>query len=631
MKTCVHERLNPSQNEAVVQRFDVVVVGGGMSGLCAAISSARTGARTAIVQDRSVFGGNASSEIRMHVLGASCHWQKEDAAETGIVMELQLENKMLNDSYNYSIWDGVLWSVAKKESNLTIFLNTTMEKVISDGKRISAIECYQMSTENRYRLEASIFVDSTGLGTLSAFSGAEYWIGTEDKTEYGEMNAPDVKNGDTMGNTVLFIAEDKGHPVKFTKPDWAYTFDESDFIHRYHGDVTVYLTPTECVVLPKGTPYHGGKDFLVEKYDIKSGYWWLELGGDWDDIIKQAEDIRWELYKTVYGIWDHIKNGGEHGAENYELTWVGNIPGIRESRRIVGDYVLTENDVLSNKVFDDAVAYGGWPMDVHVAGGFRAKGKIPSMVRSFPGFYSIPYGCYVAKHLDNLMMTGRIISASKLAMGSTRVMGTCSVGGQAVGTAAAMAVRYGETPREFGKNHIQELRQQLLKDDCYIPGAVNNDPMDIARRSKVRATSEKAPAVNVINGVSRNVDGKINAWISDGISSEGEALVMDFGKECSIKQVRLTFDPNLSEERAISIAKSFTDRERKGVAPELVKDFVLIGRKRGSEVFRQDVCDNWRRHCIIDLDGPVSVDELEIRVLSTNGDVDARIFEVRVY
>ena len=125
---------------------------------------------------------------------------------------------------------------------------------------------------------------------------------------------------------------------------------------------------------------------------MRSGYWWIELGGDWDDIIGQAEDIRYELYKCVYGVWDHIKNGGDHGAENYQLDWVGNLPGTRESRRLVGDYMLTENDILSNGEPEDGVAYGGWPMDEHTAGGFRAKGEIPSKVRSFDGLYGIPYG-----------------------------------------------------------------------------------------------------------------------------------------------------------------------------------------------------------------------------------------------
>ena len=226
----------------------------------------------------------------------------------------------------------------------------------------------------------------------------------------------------------------------------------------------------------------------------------------------------------------------------------------------MGDYVLTENDILGNKYFNDGVAYGGWPMDEHTAGGFDAVGQIPSKVRSFNGFYSIPYGCYCAKDISNLMMAGRDISCSKLAMGSTRVMATCAVGGQAVGTAAAMASKKSLSPREFGKKHIQELRQELLKDDCFIPGLKNNDTNDLALRSSVSATSEKTPASSVINGYSRNIDDDVNEWISDGIRKEGEILTLKLEKLSTINQVRITFDPDLSEERCISVSKAFLEK-----------------------------------------------------------------------
>ncbi len=178
---------------SISKEYDVIVVGGGMSGICAALASARTGARTAIIQDRSVFGGNASSEIRMHICGASCHWGKKNALETGIVMELELENKYLNDSYNYSIWDGVLWSRILSQENLDCYMNTSMVSVDADEGHIRSIMTYQMTTEQAYRLSAEIFVDATGLGTLSAFAGAEYRFGTESSSEYGEKSAPDCE------------------------------------------------------------------------------------------------------------------------------------------------------------------------------------------------------------------------------------------------------------------------------------------------------------------------------------------------------------------------------------------------------------------------------------------------------
>lgn len=571
----------------------------------------------------------------MHICGASCHWGKKDASETGILMELQLENKYLNDSYNYSIWDGVLWSNVLKTENLDSYMNTAMYAVDSDGKKIRSVECYQMNTEKKFRLFGDVFVDSTGLGTLGYQAGATYRIGTEGKQAFGEENAPEHDNGDTMGNTILFVAEDAGKPVTFTKPDWAYTFDESDFAHRGHGNVTTYHTPTEVVMITGDQPYDydADPDVLVEKYDVNSGYWWIELGGDWDDIIAQAEDIRWELYRTVYGVWDHIKNGGDHGAENHELIWVGHVPGVRESRRFDGKYILTEQDILANRIFEDEVAYGGWPMDDHIAGGFAAKGEIPSVVRSFPGLYSIPLGCYISENIENLMITGRTISASKLAMGSTRIMGTCAVGGQAVGTAAAMATERSLLPYEFGKKHIKELQQALLKDDCYLLGTKNEDPSDHALKATVTASSYKkgGEPENVINGVARSVEEQSNLWVSDGMAKDGEVLTLQLDRAVTVSELRLTFDPNLSEERTISVSKAFKDREPIGVAQELVKEYTLTLFNSTEEVWQKKIEGNYQRHVITGVDAPVEADRLEVRVTATNGCEDARIFEVRIY
>lgn len=629
----IHETPVSSQNPSVEKHYDVVVVGGGMSGVCAAIASAREGARTALVQARSVYGGNASSETRMHISGASCHWGKKDAAETGILMELQLDNKYLNYNYNYSIWDGVLWSKVKNTQNLDSYMNTSMDRVISDGKEIKAMQCYQTTTETRYEFTAEIYIDATGDGTLGYFAGAEYCIGREAENIYNEKDAPSKSDGETMGNTIYFCARDTGEPVRFVKPDWARSLDESWFKHRYHGDVVVYHDAEDVVVLKPGEDYADHADQLVEKYDVQSGYWWIELGGDWDDIIKSSEDIRYELYRIVYGVWDHIKNGGDHGAENYELIWVGNVAGSRESRRLMGNYVLTENDIIENRIHDDGVAYGGWPMDEHTAAGFNAKGEIPSRVRSFEGFYSIPYGCYCSKTISNLMMAGRDISASKLAMGSTRVMATCAVGGEAAGTAAAMAVKRGCSPKEFGEKYIQELRQELLKNDCYIMGLKNEDESDMARYSTVTATSEKPgwEAAKVINGVARNTQDTVNCWSSEGIREGGEVLTLSLKEKSAVSEVRITFDPNLSEERCISVSKAFIEKEPIGVDKELVKDYELILYCENKEVYRKSVSGNYQRLNIIRLPKKVTADRAAIHVLSTNGLNEVHIFEVRIY
>ena len=210
-------------------------------------------------------------------------------------------------------------------------------------------------------------------------------------------------------------------------------------------------------------------------------------------------------------------------------------------------------------------------------------------------------------------------------------MATCAVGGQAVGTAAAMASKKSLSPREFGKKHIQELRQELLKDDCFIPGLKNNDTNDLALRSSVSATSGKTPASSVINGYSRNIDDDVNEWISDGIRKEGEILTLKLEKLSTINQVRITFDPDLSEERCISVSKAFLEKEPLGPAKDLVKDYSVKVLLENKVVFEKKYEGNYQRHCITDLDEPTVGDEIEITVFSTNGAKDAKIFEVRVY
>ncbi|MDO5329069.1 MAG: FAD-dependent oxidoreductase [Coriobacteriia bacterium] len=630
----VRETPKPSENPGIKKHYDVVVIGGGLSGMCAAVSAARNGAKTCLVQDRSVYGGNCSSEVRMHIMGASCHWAKKNASETGLMMELLLENKLVNDTFNYSVWDGVMWGFIQAQEGLDNYMNTTMETVFSDGKNIKAVQCYQMSTEKRFIFDGDIYIDCTGHGTLGYFAGAEYAIGTEAKSIFDEKIGPDENNGETMGDSIMFFAQDVGYPVEFKKPAWAHTFDDSFFEHRYHGEVCTYHTPDSVVVFnPKENPIEDAEDKLIEKYDNCSGYWWIELGGDWKDIIGEAEDLRWELLKVVYGIWDHIKNGGDHGAENYDIVWFGTVAGVRESRRLIGDYILKETDISpeTRTVPDDAVAYGGWPMDEHNPGGFYAKGEIPSMVYNFEGLYSIPYGCYCSKNIDNLMMAGRDISCSKAAMSSTRVMATCAIGGQAAGTAAAMASKVGLNPTEFGKKYIQDLRQQLLKDDCYIIGCQNKDPDDIARTAKVTASSEKSgfEAKRVISGVSRNTDNETHEWISDGISESGEKLTFEFDKT-TIKQVRLTFDPNLDKEYCISLSTFVREAQDPGVPVELVKDYTVKAYNNGAEVASIDVTDNYQRLNIVDLPD-VEADKVEIKFNATNGDENVKVFEVRIY
>ncbi len=605
--------------------YEVVVVGGGMAGVCAAIAAARKGVKTALVQNRSMFGGNASSEIRMHIVGASSHGAKKNLAETGILLEILLENKRRNPYASFPVFDSIIWEKVHFQENLDSYLNTDMDDVVMDGKKVKAIICHQNSTETEFIFYATLFVDATGHGTLSTMGGAAGRMGSESRYEFQEPDAPEQPNNDTQGNTILFSAVDRGEPVKFIRPEWANQYTEEDLKYREHGN-----SISSHEEGGKLTKFEEGSGRLPHFSNVDSGYWWIELGGQYDDIIRQGEEIRDELLKCVYGVWDHLKNVGDHGVENLDLDWVGIVPGYRESRRIEGDYLLNENDVLQNRIFPDAVAYGGWQMDEHVRGGIRDTDKLPSRILNFDGCYTIPWRCYYARDLENVMLAGRDISTSKMAFGSTRVMGTCAVGGQAVGTAAALALKYGCSPREIGK-HIGELQQELLKDDCYIPGFKNEDRDDFAREAEVTASAytEGNPPENVINGVARPEKENSNCWEAP-IGEQGAVLTLHFKKEVPLHQVQITFDPNLTREIMPSLTRNVRERQVKGLPEELVCEYEVRLYRGGNEVYQKIVKENYQRMNRINFP-EIVCDKVEVTVYKAYGIDKARIFEIRAY
>lgn len=605
--------------------YDVVVIGGGMSGICAALAAARHGARTALVHDRHVLGGNASSEIRMHICGASENLAKPDLEESGILHEIMLDNKSRNDYYNFSIWDMVLFSTVKRQKNLTVYLSTAMESCeMGEGSTIRSIDAYQLTTETHWKISGKVFIDCTGNATLGYYAEAEFRTGSEGRDEFGEPDAPGQLNKERMGNTLLFKAVDRGHPVAFKKPDFARTFTEEELKYRTHSAVHGAQIKGEV-----DKAYVRMTSFSTSSVDY--GYWWIELPGETDDIIDEYEQIRDELVSCIYGIWDHLKNGGDHGAENYDLEWVGMLPGSREGRRLIGDYILNENDILSNRQFEDAVAYGGWPMDIHTAKGLYDFDELPSRVISFDGAYTIPYRSYYSKNISNLMMAGRDISASKMAMGSTRVMGTCAVGGQAVGTAAALCIKYDCDPRG-AQEHMRELQQMLLKDDAYIPGIWNEDPKDLARRAKVTATSarEGCPPENVINGISRDEDGHRNLWISGKGRTEGEMLTLHLADRQPVSEVHLTFDSNFHYPIKITLSRKRQAQQRIGVPPELIRDYTVTLWQGDKKAAKQTVTENVQRKNIVTFP-TTECDRVTVMVHKTNGSNEAHIYEIRVY
>jgi len=447
-------RINEETMRTKTISADVCVVGAGMAGISAAISAARHGAKVVLVHDRPVYGGNASSEIRVGIIGADRCGKLPYLRETGLIEEIRLRNLAENPGMDWCLWDLLLYGMVNEEPAIHALMNATCLSATVREKRITSIRAWQMTSETFYDIEARTFIDCSGDGILAQLSGADYRVGREARSEFYEPAAPGTADCKTMGMTCLFFARREDTPNSFQPPSWAYSYPDDRSLP--------YGAPGH-----KGSVSHGGRQYRV-------GYWWIELGGE-ADAIHDAESLKHELLKIVLGVWDHIKNRGQHEADNFRLEWIQFLPGKREGRRIMGDYILTQNDCAGAAHFADTVAYGGWPMDDHNPKGFYQTNDT-TIFHPCESPYEIPYRCLYSRIIENLMMAGRNISVTHMALSSARVMATCAVVGQAAGTAAAMAATRNLAPRDIGRNHINELQQTLMADDCYLPGCILRMP-----------------------------------------------------------------------------------------------------------------------------------------------------------
>ena len=442
---------------------DLVVIGGGLAGVCASITAARSGIKVAFVQDRPVLGGNSSSEVRLWVLGATSHMGNNNrwAREGGVIDEILIENTYRNPEGNAIIFDALLLDKIVSEPNITLLLNTAAYAINKkDGNTIASVRAYCSQSQNEYELIAPLFCDASGDGILGFLSGAAFRMGAESKEEFGEKFAPTKEYGELLGHSLYFYSKDTGKPVKFVAPSFA--LDDISKIPRY-------------------------RSFNTKEYGCR--LWWLEYGGRLD-TVHQTEEIKWELWKVVYGVWNHIKNSGEFPeAENLTLEWVGMIPGKRESRRFEGDYILKQQDIVEQKTFEDAVAYGGWSIDLHPADGVFSEQPGCNQWH-VKGIYQIPYRCLYGRNVSNLFLAGRIISASHVAFGSTRVMATSAYTGQAVGAAAAICANKSISPKELlSAGHIKELQSKLIVSGHYIPGVEGKDENDLVQHAAISVSS----------------------------------------------------------------------------------------------------------------------------------------------
>ena len=540
---------------------DFCVIGGGLAGMCAAISAARRGAKVALMQDRAVLGGNASSECRVQISGAARGGSIEHVRETGILEEIRLENLYRNPQEVYTIQDTVFFEKAYLEPNLTLLLNCSCLDAEMDGDRIVSVTGWQLTTETRHTVVADIFADCSGDAILAPLTGAEYRIGREARGEFGESIAPEEADDKTMGMSILFHSREYDSPQPFVPPFWAYRFES-------------------CDDLPWGERGH-------QRWRV--GYWWVELGGEHDNI-HDTEMLRDELLKIAYGVWDHLKNHCNHRdqLENWALDWMQFLPGKRESRRYVGDHMLTQGDIESEGRFEDVVAYGGWTMDDHHPAGFWSV-KTPedaTIWHPCPSPFGIPYGILYSKNIDNLMFAGRDASCTHAAMSSTRVMGTCAVMGQAVGTAASIATEEGILPRDV-KQHMETLQQALLRDDCYLPW-VTQEFSPLTAESTLIASQGDPEAVR--DGTSRQVGDDPHAWVC----SAGDHIAYLFPEPTEVSEVTLTLDSDLAKR----ISHSWNihgDTAIASIPPVMPKAFHVDGLVDGKWQTLETVQDNHQR------------------------------------
>lgn len=552
---------------------DLCVVGAGISGICAAISAARHGLSVVVIHDRPMPGGNASSEVRMWICGS----HGKDNRETGIVEEMILENYYKNPRLNYPQWDGVMFGLLRYQEGITLLLNSSVLDGVCEDGVIRSVTAWQSNAETFHKVSAKYFSDCSGDSILAPISGASYRHGREAKSEYNETIPPDVADSHTMGMSCLMQLRETENEVRFTPPEWAYKFTKED--------------------LP---------DITFDGYD---NFWWIETGGLMD-TVHDTDKCRDELLKIAYGVFDYMKNDPDLYVKNWDIDWIGFLPGKRESRRYIGEYVVTQNDVEAEGRFDDIVAYAGWRMDDHFPEGFYYRGH-PTIYHPAPTPWGLPLRCMISKDIKNLVFAGRNISVTHAALSSSRVMATCGVLGQAIGTAVAQAVNDGVDVRAVD---IHKLQQTLMEDDCYIPWH--------EREAKTLGVCS-APVLT--NGRDRG----------DGNFYEGELLkpiAFTFDGDTEVKSIRLVLDSDINrkvDRMVMNMPCSYPLKPKEWGTPKtLLRDFDIVGTDSAGNEYTLCVTDCHQR--FVNLEFEHTVCRLELIPKTTWGADTARIFSFEV-
>ena len=459
--------------------YDVIVAGGGPAGVPAAIACAREGVKTLLIQDRPMLGGNGSIELGIPFDGAEVSHPR--AREGGIAEEIRrLRDR---DPNRAGDWTRAMEQLAAAEKDLTVvFDQRVIGADMAQEDVIGGVTALDIHTLIKTHYSGRIFIDCTGDAWLGYFAGAKYRYGRESMAQHGEDMAPEIPDTLTMSGCIrsgcLPFFSEAQEEVPYHAPSWVPKLPESD------------------------------EEFGRVINDKARMYWWLEAPNTYDDMW-DGEVTRDALFLVILGYLDHLKNywSGRETVKNSRFRFASILNGRRESRRLVGDYVLTQDDCTSGRRFEDAVSYSGWALDIHHPQGIYSGAAGPLYSGKHVNLPHIPYRCLYSVNIGNLLMTGRNVSVTHIALGTVRVQNTIATLGQAAGTAAAMCVKLGETPRGLYERHMKALQQLLVKNDQYIPGVQNEDPGDPCLHAEAEASSVNRKEIF------RPIHGSIGPWI----------------------------------------------------------------------------------------------------------------------
>jgi hypothetical protein len=451
-------RLNLPEEPELAGEFDLVVVGGGMAGITSAISAARLGCKVALIQNRPILGGNNSSEVRVGLsglifqepypnlgklvdeIGSVGHWtlweakRNPESERSKKILEMIEENpekKIHNAGPKSNYGDDKKQRMVEAEENIELFLNMHVFDAEKSGDKIISVTGVNIITGQELKFKGKLFADCTGDGNLGFLAGADFRMGRESRAETGEPSAPENADDLVMGTSVQWYAEKLDKPSSFPECPWAVQFTEETCQHLTRGD-----------------------------WDWETGFYW--------DQVEDIEYIRDYGLRAVFGNWSFLKNQSKE-KEKYKdnkLTWVAYISGKRESRRLLGDVILKEQDLLKRTDYRDASFTTTWTIDLHYPIALEGFNEEPFLskaehVKIDP--YAVPYRCLYSRNIDNLFMAGRNISVTHVALGTVRVMRTTGMMGEVVGMAASLAKKHNTTPRGVYQKHLGELKSLMKK------------------------------------------------------------------------------------------------------------------------------------------------------------------------